>query len=90
MYNKNRPITPVQYRSILDGHLVGMVRCDWPFTVGYVIIFIMVLIFEISIVKWCYYTTLYSIHFDMLRSKYLIGPNQLFFFFKHLQFTVCP
>jgi len=26
-----------QYRRILYGHVVGMVRCDWPITVGYII-----------------------------------------------------
>jgi len=25
-------------RRILYGHVAGMVRCDWPFTVGYIII----------------------------------------------------
>ena len=25
---------------ILYGHVVGMVRCDWPFTVGYIIIIV--------------------------------------------------
>ena len=35
--NNYRPITTVQYRRILYGHVVGMVRCDWPFTVGYII-----------------------------------------------------
>ena len=25
---------------ILYGHMVGMVRCDWPFTVGYIIIIV--------------------------------------------------
>ena len=29
---------PYQYRMILYCHVVGMVRCDWPFTVGYIII----------------------------------------------------
>ena len=33
------PITTVQYRRILYGYVVGMVRCDWPFTVGYILIF---------------------------------------------------
>jgi len=28
---------PYQYRRILYGHMVGMVRCDWPITVGYII-----------------------------------------------------
>jgi len=37
MYNNYRPITTVQYRWIVDGHVVGMVRCDWPFTAGYII-----------------------------------------------------
>ena len=35
--NTYRPITTVQYRRILYGHVVGMVLCDWPFTVGYII-----------------------------------------------------
>ena len=29
---------PYQYRRILYGHVIGIVRCDWPFTVGYIII----------------------------------------------------
>ena len=29
---------PYQYRRILYGHVVGMVRCDWQFTAGYIII----------------------------------------------------
>jgi len=37
LYNIYRPITTVQNRRILDDHVVGMVRCDWPFTVGYII-----------------------------------------------------
>jgi len=28
MSNTNRPLTTVQYRSILDGYVVGMKRCD--------------------------------------------------------------
>ena len=32
---------PYQYRRILYGHVVGMVRCDWPFTVGYIIIILL-------------------------------------------------
>ena len=28
---------PYQYRRILYGHVVRMVWCDWPFTVGYII-----------------------------------------------------
>ena len=36
--NNYRPISTVHYRRILYGHMVGMVRCDWPFTVGYIII----------------------------------------------------
>ena len=35
LHNKYRPITTVQYRRILYGHVVGIVRCDWPFTLGY-------------------------------------------------------
>ena len=35
--NNYRPISIVQYRRILYGHVVWMVRCDWPFTVGYII-----------------------------------------------------
>ena len=38
LYNNYRPITTVQCRRILEAHVVGMVRCDWPFTVGYIII----------------------------------------------------
>jgi len=38
LYNHYHPITTVQYHRILDGHVVRMVRCDWPFTVGYIII----------------------------------------------------
>ena len=37
LYDNYRPITTVQYRRILDGHVVGIMRCDWPFTVGYII-----------------------------------------------------
>ena len=29
---------PYKYSRILYGHVVGMVRCDWPFTIGYIII----------------------------------------------------
>ena len=35
--NNYRPITTVQYRRILYGHVVGMMRCDWPSTDGYII-----------------------------------------------------
>jgi len=31
------PITTVQYRILVYGHVVGIMRCDWPFTVGYII-----------------------------------------------------
>jgi len=34
----NYPITTVQYLSVLDGHMVGMMRCGWLFTIGYIII----------------------------------------------------
>jgi len=37
LYNNFRPITTVQYHRILYGHIVGMMRCDWSFTVGYII-----------------------------------------------------
>jgi len=33
----NCAITTVQYRPYQYGHVVEMVRCDWPFTVGYII-----------------------------------------------------
>jgi len=23
-------------RRVFDGHTIGMMRCDWPFTVGYI------------------------------------------------------
>ena len=36
--NNYHPISTVQYRWILYGHVVGMVRCDQPFTVGYLLI----------------------------------------------------
>ena len=29
---------PYKYRRILYGHMVGIKRCDWPFTVGYIIL----------------------------------------------------
>ena len=28
---------PYKYRRIVYGHVVGLVRCDWPFTFGYII-----------------------------------------------------
>ena len=40
LYNNYRPLTTVQYLRILDDHVVGMVQCDWPFTVGYIIIIV--------------------------------------------------
>jgi len=37
LYNNYRPITTVHYRRIMYGHVEGMMRCDWQFTVGYII-----------------------------------------------------
>jgi len=31
------PLVAVNIYTILYGHVVGMVRCDWSFTVGYII-----------------------------------------------------
>ena len=40
-----RVIITVQYRRILDGHVVGMVRCDLPLTVAYIIMYCIAIIF---------------------------------------------
>ena len=36
--DNNRTITIVQYPIILDGHMVGMMHCDWLFSIRYNII----------------------------------------------------
>jgi len=40
---------PYQHRRILYGHEVGMVRCDWPFTVGYIIILVIDRYFKLCV-----------------------------------------